>query len=114
MIPLNAASYTVRRRAPATVVNFKQVNTVESDFTILATIQPIGKEVYSLPVGLRSKVQFKLYTTSVLNLVEAGSQRPNDLVLYQGVWYELYNAEPHNSNAPIPHGKYYMIGPEVA
>lgn len=112
-IPVGAATYQARRFTTGAVVNFKVAASVESTFDIVASIQPIGSELRGLSPGLQSKVQFKLYTTATLYNVVQGSTRQNDQVFYNGVWFEVVEAEPHNEFAPIPHKKYYMFAPEV-
>lgn len=111
--PIGAATYQIRRFAESAVVNFKNVSAVESTFDIRASIQPLGREVYNMPAGLKSRVQFKMYTTAELFVVRKGSKRASDRIFYDGEWFELEKAEVHNNFAPIPHSKFYLVGPEV-
>jgi len=111
--PLGASSYNVRRFDPNTVVGFKSVKGSITTFDIRASIQPVGREVFDLPEGLRSRVEFKMYTTFTLHVVNNMSSQASDELFYDGQWYELMKAETHNAFAPLPHTKFYLIGPQV-
>jgi hypothetical protein len=110
---LGLTTVTIRRFAPATVVNFKTVSTIAQTFSILASVQPIGRDVYRMDEAMRSRAKFKMYTLETLNIYQAGSLVKSDLVQYAGVWFEVHGESDYNEAAPLVHNKYILVAPEV-
>lgn len=80
-------------------------------FTIVASIQPTtGKDLDAVPENRRSSAAFKIYTSSELQIADAGEQNSDELTIF-GKQYEVIAKLPWQNNL-LNHYKYIVAKKE--
>ncbi len=102
---------TVRRRSGGDYVNGYWAGESETDFTIMASIQPVsGRQRFNVPQGYDSTSSQELITDTELLTTEAQGQR-SDIVSWRGDWFVVVNGEPWRNNV-INHYRYLIALPD--
>lgn len=79
---------------------------VTGPFTFLGTIQPdTGKDVFPKETGRDDTGRVRVFSSTRLAVGEEDGGAKGDMVIYDGRWYELIQAFPHQ-NRIIPHYEY--------
>jgi len=85
----------------------------ESDFSILASVQPAdAEELAALPEGRRKKGAYVLYSDSLLEGVEENENNPDQVTLF-GQQYEVLKVARWQ-NGIVSHYKYTVVRVEVS
>lgn len=90
----SSGTYTVTRRAAATITTGRAVAGATSSVTITASVQPAsGRDLQRLPEGRRAIETLTLFTTTQLLVGGQGAANEADLVTIGGKVYEVQLVE---------------------
>ena len=107
MAILGAEPITLRRATGPTTgpdANGLPIPAATADTTISASWQPLsGPEMQTLPLGDRARSPHWACTTTVLNTVDQYDGTPPDLLVVDGIAYQIRNTSTYGAEAPIPH-----------
>lgn len=82
---------------------------VETESVFSGSIQPArGKDLDFLPVGRKDKGSIKIYSSTILQSAEEGSDHSGDIVPWGGRRYEIVTAFPNQSDI-LSHYKYLAV-----
>ena len=101
---------TVRRIGEGSYNNagFFVKNSADSQFDIYASVQPAtGSEMKLLPENRREEESYKIFTDTKLFSAEKGSVKNADIVILQGIPFEVVKVLPWQ-NSVIPHYKIFI------
>lgn len=91
---LSTGSYTVTRRAAATIDKGRDVPGRQTTLQISASVQPAsGRDLLRLPEGRRATETQALFTTTLLLVGGQGSANEADLVSIEGRTWEVQNVQ---------------------
>lgn len=94
-------SYTVTRRAAATITSGRAVAGAVTTLTIRASVQPAsGRDLMRLEEGRRSNETRVVFTTTKLLVGEQGGANEADLVSIDGASWEVQHVETWPSTIP--------------
>ena len=89
-------------------VGFFKKNSLDSNFSIQASVQPAtGSDTKLLPENRREDEAFKLFTSTELFPAEKGNSGNADVVVLNGSDYEVVKVLPWQ-NSVIPHYKVFV------
>lgn len=102
--------FTIIRKQAGTYVNGVFVDGVETQQTIMATVQPLKNEdMVELPQGRRISDIIKIYTSEVLNTTEDnGANKQPDKIFWKDSWFEITSTGTFQMGI-IPHYRYWAI-----
>lgn len=102
----------VKRKDSAPTLNSstgRYTESSESTISITASVQPLSRtDLEVLPEGKRQERAFKIYTDTQLFSADTATKKSGDLVVYEGIDYEVYSPLPWRNNI-INHYKYLII-----
>jgi hypothetical protein len=87
-------TYTVTRRAAATVVRGRAQPGAISTLPVVASVQPAsGRDLLRLPEGRRSIETRVVFTATQLLIAAQGSANNSDLILIEGTQFEVQQVQ---------------------
>ena len=103
-----------RRFAASTNVGGVVTPGAVTDFTILATIQPLDpKTREAIDGGFVARAQYRMFTRAELRTVDTSEKTQGDRVYHKGRWLEVLGGDDWSEAPVLAHHEYILLKPEA-